>query len=393
MRDSTTTTTNAGSRKSRRQSSHRSKVRLIAVVFGIAAFSGAVYLVQSIIKGERLAKVSVGGFDAEKNAFLNFFYKTQDASGKEVTITSKKVTEKTKDSYIFEGVESNFALPNQETGTITADLGKVVRNSENKKNNIDRNDSGDAENSARDICEFRNNVVMSTKSGLSLRTNEATFNSKSKVISGESHINIDRDDIKISADQYSFNTAKNILELKKNARAISKGREISSEKMTVFIDNSQAEAIKKVIAEGNVRLKSADYDLYTKGNLTYGNSQISAGNPVSFKYRKDGRVFVITSYKMKAFLSKNETNSGDRDITEVLAEGNVVIKSQYSTVKADNAVYEKKKGKILARGNVVISQEMGDIFGEEAELDLSTGVVNIKKSSGIVGDNWIKKKK
>ena len=82
----------------------------------------------------------------QKNAFLKFLYKTNDASGKKVVITAEKVIEETKDNFIFEKVTSNFMPPNEETGTIISNFGKMIR--------------GD-----RSVCEFRDNVVMTTKIG------------------------------------------------------------------------------------------------------------------------------------------------------------------------------------------------------------------------------------
>ena len=55
----------------------------------------------------------VSRVDLQKNAFLKFLYKTNDASGKEVVITAEKVIEETKDNFIFEKVISNFMLPNE----------------------------------------------------------------------------------------------------------------------------------------------------------------------------------------------------------------------------------------------------------------------------------------
>lgn len=368
--------------RSRRSSSarfHRSKVRFMAAIFGIAAIAAMAYLSVSIIKGERLVKIGVGGFDLKENAFLNFFYKTQDVSGKEIVITSEKVIEEDKNSYIFEKVKSDFAISNRETGTITADQGKVIR--------------GNGEKGSKDVCEFKDNVVMSTNSGLSLRTDKATFDSKKKVIAGESPINITKDEMKISADKYSFDTNKNILELKKKSKAVSRGRELISEQMIIYFDNSKSESIRKVVAKGNISLKSADYDLYARDNLTYDNDRIEADHSVNLLYKKDGRKFNINSYKMKAFLGKksggNKVNSGE--ISEVLADGNVRIKTGNSIVNADHAVYKKNGGKVVAYGNVIISRDIGNVFGERAELDLETGKVSIRKSSGVVGDGWIKK--
>ena len=69
----------------------------------------------------------VSRVDLQKNAFLKFFYKINDASGKKVVITAEKVIEETNDNFIFEKVTSNFMPPNEETGTITSNFRKVIR--------------------------------------------------------------------------------------------------------------------------------------------------------------------------------------------------------------------------------------------------------------------------
>ena len=55
--------------------------------------------------------------------------------------------------------------PNEDTGTITSNFGKVVR--------------GD-----RSVCQFRENFVMTTKSGILLLTYIAVFNSEKSVFWG-----------------------------------------------------------------------------------------------------------------------------------------------------------------------------------------------------------------
>lgn len=374
---------------------HRLKVRIAAAVLGMTALFAIAYLSLCIIRGERLVKIGFGGFDFEKNAFLNFFYKTQDASGKEIVITSKKVIEENKDSYIFEDVKSDFSLSNKESGTITADKGKIIKksSSENLSKNINEENvgpSGSVENNIKDdgnnnddnkgICEFKDNVVMATKSGLSLKTDKATFDSQSKIIYGESPISITKNEAKITAKGYRFDTDKNVLELKQNAKVVVRDREIISDQMTIFIDNSKSESLKKVIAKGNVRLKSVGYDLFTPDSLVYEDNQLRAEHSVELKYRDGGGIYTITSYKMVAFLKKNKSNSNE--IYEILASGNVQIKTKDAIVKSDRAIYKKNLGKIEAYGSVIISREIGDIFGEKAELDLNTGMVSIKKTSG-----------
>ena len=84
----------------------RSKIKTIAVAFGLVGFLIIGYVAFSIFSSKRFPTVRIGGMDLQKNAFLKFFYKTSDASGKEVVVTAEKVIEETKDNFIFEKVTS-----------------------------------------------------------------------------------------------------------------------------------------------------------------------------------------------------------------------------------------------------------------------------------------------
>ena len=336
----------------------RSKIKTIAVAFGLSGFLIIGYVIVSILSSKQFPTTRISGVGLQRNAFLKFFYKTNDASGKEVVITAEKVIEETKDNFIFEKVTSNFMLPNEETGTITSNFGKVIRG-------------------ARSICEFRDNVVMTTKSGMLLRTDIAVFDSGKSVISGESRINITKEETKLSADKYSFNTEKNVLTLTQNAKAYNKNQNVVADELIIALDNENDDSIKQLIATGNASLISVDYDLSAKDSLLYEQNKIRATKNAELIYKKDNKNLNVKSDQMDAFLSKKS------DIEEIFADGNVQIKTKDSVVKADHAVY-KSSNKVIASGNVVISKEQGDIFGEEAELDLNTENVVVKKSSGIV---------
>lgn len=339
----------------------RSKIKTIAVAFGLIGFLIMGYVIVSILSSKQLPTTKVSGVDLQKNAFLKFFYKTNDASGKEVVITAEKVIEETKDNLIFEKVTSNFMLPNEETGTITSNFGKVIR--------------GD-----RSVCEFRDNVVMTTKSGILLRTDIAVFDSEKSVISGESRINITKEETKLSADKYSFNTEENVLTLTQNAKAYNKNRNVVANELIIALDNENDDSIKQLIATGDASLISTDYDLFAKDSIVYEQNKIRATKNAELIYKKDNKNLNVKSDQMNAFLNKKS------DIEEIFADGNVQIKTKDSVVKSDHAVY-KNSNKVIASGNVVISKEQGDIFGEEAELDLNTENVVVKKSSGIVEAN------
>lgn len=337
----------------------RTKIKTIAIAFWLVGFFIICYVAVSILSSKRFPTVRIGGVDLQKNTFLKFFYKTSDASGKEVVVTAEKVVEETKDNFIFEKVTSNFILSNDETGTITSNFGKVVRGN-------------------RSMCEFRDNVVMTTKSGMLLRTDVAVFDSEKNVISGNSRINITKEETKLSSDKYTFNTEKNILTLTQNAKAYNRDRDVTANELTIVLDNENDDSVRQLIASGNAFLKSADYDLFAKDRLMYEQNKIKATKDVELIYKKDGKNLNVKSDQMDAFLSDQS------DIKEIFADGNVIIKTKDSVVKANHAVY-KDNNKVIASGNVVISKKQGDIFGEEAELDTNTENVVIKKSSGIVG--------
>lgn len=331
------------------------------MAFGLVGFFIIGYIIISVLGSKSFPRAKIRAIDLKKNAFLKFFYKTSDASGKEVVIIAEKVIEETKDNFIFEKVTSNFMLPNDETGKITSNFGKVVRGN-------------------RSLCEFKDNVVMTTKSGMLLRTDTAVFDSEKRIISGNSRINIIKEETKLSADKYIFDIEENILTLTQNAKAFNQDRDVIADKLIIALDNGSDDSVKQLIATGNASLKSANYDLSAKDSLVYEENKIKAAKNVELVYKKDNKNLNIKSDEMRAFLNDKS------EITDIFADGNVRIKTKDSVVKADQAVY-KNTDKVTASGNVIISKEQGDIFGEEAELDLNTENVIVKKSSGIVGTN------
>ena len=338
----------------------RSKIKAIAIAFGLVGLCIVVYVLVSAAVGKKFPSAIISNNDLQKNAFLKFFYKTSDVSGKEVVILAEKVVEETKDNFIFERVTSNFMLPNEETGTITSNRGKVIR-------------------SEKSICEFIDNVVMTTNSGLLLRTERALFDSDKKVISGNSRVNITKDETKLSANSYSFDTEKNVLTLIENAKAHNSDRDINANEIIIAFDNNCDDSVKSLTANGNATLLSNNYDLSAENSLKYEAKKIEAEKNADLLYKKDKKNFRITSAKMNAFLNDKS------EITEITADGNVRIKTKDSVVKADHGVY--KNNKVTVSGNVVISKERGDVFGEIAELDVETENISVKKSSGVVSEN------
>ena len=91
------------------------------MAFGLIGFLIMGYVIVSILSSKQFPTIRVSDLDLQKNAFLKFFYKSNDASVKKVVITAVKVIEETKDNFIFKKVTSNFMPPNEETGTMKSD--------------------------------------------------------------------------------------------------------------------------------------------------------------------------------------------------------------------------------------------------------------------------------
>ena len=67
--------------------------------FGLIGFLIMGYVIVSILSSKQFPTTRVSGVDLQKNAFLKFLYKINDASGKKVVITAEKVIEEAKDNF------------------------------------------------------------------------------------------------------------------------------------------------------------------------------------------------------------------------------------------------------------------------------------------------------
>jgi len=61
---------------------------MIAMAFGLIGFLIMGYVIVSILSIKQFPTTRVSGVDLQKNAFLKFFYKTNDVSGKKIVITA-----------------------------------------------------------------------------------------------------------------------------------------------------------------------------------------------------------------------------------------------------------------------------------------------------------------
>lgn len=297
--------------------------------------------------------------DIEKNTFSNFSYKTYDAKGKEIVVTSDKVSEEKKDNYTFENFKSSFVLSSGECGEVSAKIAKAI-------------------NGDKTVCDFIGNVKLTTDSGLLMKSEKAFANFNTKIITGSTPVSITKNGFNLSGDNYHFDINKHILILTGTAKGNSEKqkRKISSEKMTIQFSDKD---IKSLEANGKSSFISPDYELYAKKSITYKVGQLHAESNVNLLYKKDASTFNIKSDKMNAILDEKSS------IVEAFAYGNLIIKTKDAIVRSNKGSF--KNDKIVAIGNVRISSEHGDVFGEIAELNVSTGAISVKKSSGIINDS------
>ncbi len=115
-------------------------------------------------------------------------------------------------------------------------------------------------------------------------------------------------------------------------------------------------------------------------------------------------LFSISSYSQDNIKNNVEFTSDNLEVDEkknlMIAKGNVVIKSQNETIKADKVQYDKNLDKALATGNVLILNNNGSIF-ETSEITLTNEFKDIlaltlfaqfKDNSKIKASKFIKTK-
>ncbi|MDR2681620.1 MAG: LPS export ABC transporter periplasmic protein LptC [Holosporaceae bacterium] len=343
----------------------RTRIKIIAIIFAaiaIAMLTGLlVYTFNTRDSNSEIFKLSE---NINANVFSKISYRTYDSNGKEITLSSEKVTEEQKNNYVFQQMTSNFSLSSGEDVSVSADITKLIRED-------------------KTICEFIGNVKLSTSSGLLLKTEKAVVDFGKKTADGNTEIFLEKDNVRLSANNYHLDIENKIAILNGNARGISDKHSISCNKMTVHFAGdmknlSDAKSIKSINAEGNAKCTSPNYTLTAQKNILYTGESIVVDTHVNLVYKKEEKAFDIKSGHMIATLKENNT------IKEVKA-------TKYLTIKTPDAIIRSNRGilrdnKISAFGDVVISSADGDVFGDTAVFDIDTGSIFIDKSSGIVSD-------
>lgn len=341
--------------------SRRSKIKMIALSFTVLGLVFGGYVLVSVLNNKPKNVVDFS-YNPQKNTFSNFSYRTTDNSGKEIEIHAEKVIEENKESFIFKNVNANFMLSSNEKGNITSGVGKMSRGE-------------------KPTCEFSENVHLSTESGLFMQTKRAFYDSATECLSGNSKISIEKDDVRLSGNSYNFDTGKNVLILTKRAKAHSNNQDVFANKIVVAFDSNQKDSVKKFEAQGNATIIAPRYNLSAADSIIYEAQKLKATRGVVLLYRKDnGRTFTVQSDKMEAVMDEKS------EIIQAIADGSVLIRTADCIIKANQGIYNAVTKKIVTSGSVVVSRKQGNVFGEEAELDLNTENVSMKKSSAILFD-------
>jgi lipopolysaccharide export system protein LptA len=326
-----------------------------------------VYTFNSRDSGGEILKFSE---NTNANVFSRISYKTYDTNGKEITISSEKIMEEKKNNFVLQQMTSSFSLSDGETGSISADTTKLIKED-------------------KTTCEFIGNVKFSTSSGLQLKTEKSIVDFGKKTANGNTDIFVEKDNVRLGARNYHLDIGNKIATLTGNAYGISDKYTISCDKMIVSFAGdlkklSDTKLIKSINAEGNARIVSPNYTLTAQKNILYTVASIVADTRVNLVYKKGKKVFDIKSGHMVAILDKNNR------IEEIKA-------TIFLTIKTPDAIIRSKRGfmkgnKVSVFGNVVISSANGDVFGESAVFDIDTGSISVEKSCGIVSDGKEKQK-
>ena len=308
------------------------KVRFFAILFVLAAVVIAVALLLPTINLQSVFSNNVDTAKSEKNTFSDVKFKSQDKNGREMRVAADSVNEQDVSNFKLNNVTSEFALSEDDTATIVADTTDVVRGNSNQ-------------------CTLSGNVKLTTKSGLVLETQQSFADFDKNFIHGDTAVIITHKSTNLCGDSYSFDADKRILTLIGHAKGIMNTNVVTSDELTIIFANDNGQmVVKNIEARGNVNLS----------------------------YEVRNQKYNIRSQHLTALLD----DSGN--VTEVVSDSFLTVKTETGIIRANSGTF--KDGIVKAHGNVAVISDNGDVFGDNATLNIETGEVSINKSSGIVGD-------
>jgi hypothetical protein len=350
-------------------------ITALTVVFVVIALAIALLLFKMIVAGsKRTACDEVVSHGGDESSFRDLSYAMHTKDGKEITIKSDKVIETGKNRYVFENVKSTFTLSSGDVVTVQADI-------------------TNATNESRTKCDLSGNVRLFTKSGLSLQTQKAFVDFDKKIVQGNGEVALELSPTNeksgkktaLKGKNFCFDFHKNTLTVLESVKGNVNANTITSGNIVICFENPAEGSVKKIDATQNPTFATKYYTVSAKNSIVYSPGKVHANGNVIFAYHKSDKNIRLKS----------------EDATVTIDDGgnvsNIVINSAF-TAHTPNAIIMADRGlfadnRISAFGNVVISGDDGDIFGESAVFDVSSGEIQLNKSSGIVSEDSLNRSK
>lgn len=380
---------------------------VFAVGMGIAALRPLFRAAKVFMERRKNQKIT------ESNTFETVDIAMYDSKDRKINISAEQISKNKNESTDLKRMTSDFSLENGEKCKVTADTAQTL--SEKR-------------------IDFKGNVRLHTGSGLSLETERSLVDLNRKTACGKPHVVIKKANAEVSGDDYFIDLGKRTLTIKNNAKAKNSNENIESNQLAAHlnsdnkIDCADASGCVKydsaehnitaakmhlqgdtVTLSGNVHIfekeknehvygdnavirmgdgkKAASADLAGNAKyvspekilqakkIIYKDDVIAARENVVLDYKKNGQKYKIISASLTANLSKGK-------ISQIKTDDKLTIKTNNSTIRANRGVM--RNGKLFLYGDVSASSDAGDMLGDEAELDLAAGDIDIRNSSGIV---------
>ena len=221
------------------------------------------------------------------------------------------------------------------------------------------------------------------------------------------------DPINLTADDLVWHRDDNKLVATGNARVIRSGVELRADVLTAYSrDNPQGEGnqFHRVDADGNVQINSknervfgdrGEYKIDDQNFVLVGENLRIESNQglitardqleyweakMQFVARGDATI-VKEDKRVRADILLallGATPKGEQEIQQVNVWGNVLISTATEIVRAEKGVYNVRTGIVRLQGNVKITRGKTQLNGNDAEVDLNSGISRLIGGKGRV---------
>ncbi len=126
-----------------------------------------------------------------------------------------------------------------------------------------------------------------------------------------------------------------------------------------------------VLSGENVELDTQDFKIFANGNIEFFRNQnyaVANGGAKAIVGTRQVRADTLIAY----FLPND-----DLEVDQLVADGNMLIVTATETVQADGGTYDPQTEIATASGNVQITRGDSHLVGEEARVDMVTGISTI----------------